>query len=71
MSLLIAVETVQADPGTPRQQYAAILQEYNPASGGLRKAATDLERKAAVERLAPFASKFVELAAKHPNDAIA
>ncbi len=71
LSLLIAVETVQADPGTPRQQYSAILKEYNPASGGLRKATTDLERKAAVERLATFASKFVELAAKHPKDPIA
>ena len=71
LSLPIAVEAVQADPGTPRQQYSAILREYNPASGALRKATTDLERKAAVERLATFASKFVELAAKHPKDPIA
>jgi hypothetical protein len=71
MSLPIAVEAGQADLGTPRQQYSAILKEYNPASGGLRKATTDLERKAAVERLARFPSKFVELAAKHPEDPIA
>ena len=71
LSLPIAVAEVQADPGTPRQQYSAILKEYNPASDGLRKATTDLERKAAVERLATFASKFVELAAKHPKDPIA
>jgi hypothetical protein len=71
MSLLIALEAGQTDLGTPRQQYSAILKEYNPASGGLRKATTDLERKAAVERLARFPSKFVELAAKHPEDPIA
>ena len=71
LSLPMAVEAVQADPGTPRQQYSAILKEYNPASGGLRKATTDLERKAAVERLATFSSKFVDLAAKHPKDPIA
>jgi hypothetical protein len=45
MSLPIAVEAGQADLGTPRQQYSAILKEYNPASGGLRKATTDLERR--------------------------
>ena len=71
LSLPIAVEAVQADSGTPRQQYSAILKEYNPASGGLRKATTDLERKEAVERLATFSSKFLELAAKHPKDPIA
>jgi hypothetical protein len=70
-SLSIVVGMSRADPGTPRQQYSAIFKEYGPISGGLRKATTDLERKAAVERLAPFASKFVELAAKHPDDPIA
>ena len=71
LSLTIAVKTSQADPGAPRQQYSAILKEYNPASAGMRNATTDLERKAAVERLAAFPSKFVELAAKHPRDTIA
>ena len=70
ISLPITTEAGQADLGTPRQQYSAILKEYNPASGGLRKATTDLERKAAVERLARFPSKFVELAVKHPEDPI-
>jgi hypothetical protein len=70
MSLPIAVEACQNAP-SPSQQYAAILKEFNPASAGLRKATTDLERKAAVERLARFPSKFVELAAKHPDDPIA
>jgi hypothetical protein len=71
LSVTIAVETGRADPGTPKQQYSAILKDYKPASGGLRKATTDLERKAAVERLATFSSKFVALAAKHPMDPIA
>lgn len=52
---------VQADPGTPKQQYSAILKEYNLASGGVRKAKTDLERKSVVERMATFPSKFVEI----------
>ena len=67
----IAIEAAEADSGTPRQQYSAILKEYNPASGALRKAKTDLQRKAAVERLATFSSKFVRLAAKNPKDPIA
>ena len=70
LSLPVAVEASQADTGTPAQQYAAIFKEYRPVSGGIRKAKTDLERKAAVERLAKFSSKFVELAAKHPDDPI-
>ena len=68
--LPIAVEAEQADSGTPMQQYSAILGEYNAASGGMRKATTDLERREAVERLSAFSSKFVDLAAKHPEDPI-
>ena len=30
MSLPIAVEACQADLGTPRQQFSAIIKEYNP-----------------------------------------
>ena len=71
LSMPIVAGVSQADPGTPAQQYSAILKEYTPVSGGLRKATTDLERKAAVERLARFPSKFVELSAKHPEDPIA
>ncbi len=65
------LRAVRADPGTPKQQYSAIFKEYSPVSGGMRDATTDLERKAAVERLGSFSSKFVELAAKHPQDPIA
>jgi hypothetical protein len=71
LSLPIAVDAGQVNPGTPKQQYSAIFKEYSPVSGGLRNAKTDLERKAAVERLAAFSSKFLDLAAKYPHDPIA
>jgi len=61
----------QADVKTPAQQYSEIFKQYSPVSGGLRGAATDSDRKAAVESLAPFAAKFVDLAEKYPNDPIA
>lgn len=61
----------QADVKTPAQQYSAISKAYSPVSGGLRRAKTDSDRKSAVEELAPFASKFIDLAEKYPNDPIA
>lgn len=61
----------QSDVKTPAQEYSAIFKEYSPVSGGLRGATTDSARKAAVEAMAPFASKFVDLAEKYPNDPIA
>jgi len=69
--LPIAVDAGQADSDTPRQQYTAIFKEYSPVSGGLRNATTDSDRKAAVERLAAFSSRFLDLAEKHPEDPIA
>ena len=71
LSLPIAVDAGHVNPGTPKQQYSAIFKEYRPVSGGLRNAKTDLERKAAVDRLAAFSSKFLDLAAKYPHDPIA
>jgi hypothetical protein len=71
LSLPIAVDAGHVNPGTPKQQCSAIFKEYSPISGGLRNAKTDLERKAAVERLAAFSSKFLDLAAKYPHDPIA
>ena len=69
--LSIIASEGQNKPGTPAEQYAALLREYRPASGGIRKAKTDLQRKAVVERLGTFPMKFLELAEKHPNDPIA
>ena len=57
--------------GTARRDYSAILKAYSSVSGGLRDAKSDLERKIAVERLGAFSSKFIDLAAQHPEDPIA
>jgi hypothetical protein len=71
MILPLAAFASQADVKTPAQQYSAIFKAYGPVSGGLRGAETDVERKAAVDELAPFASKFVDLAEKYSNDPVA
>ena len=67
LNLPISAEESQADPGTPAEQYAALLREYRPASGGMREAKSDLQRKAVVERLGTFPLKFVELAGCSPK----
>ena len=69
--LLNVVEIDGAESNTPKQQYTANFREYSLVSGGLRKATTDLDRKAAVEALAPFAPMFLELAEQHPTDPVA
>jgi hypothetical protein len=61
----------QTAVGTPAKQYSTLLKEYGPAGGGMRTATTDAERKTAVEKLATFASKFIDLAEKYPNDPVA
>jgi hypothetical protein len=72
--LLLGLSVVEAGdeskdtPATPAEQYKALLKEYHDESVGFRKAKTDEERKAAVERLGKFAPRFVELAEKHPGD---
>lgn len=71
LSLPFCADESQADSGTPAEQYTALLKEYRPVSGGMRKATTDLQRKAVVELLGTYPSRFVELAAKHPEDPIA
>ena len=71
LSLPIAAAERQDDAGTPTEQYAALLKEYRPASGGMRNAETDVQRKTAVERLGKFPQRFLDLADKYPNDPIA
>ena len=61
----------QAEPGTAEQQFAALMKEYGPVSGLMRQAKTDWERKAAVESLAAYPAKFLELAEAYPHDPIA
>jgi hypothetical protein len=70
LSLPITANESEVNPGTPAEQYKALLREYRPASGGMRKAKTDLERRVAVERLATYPQKFVKLAEKNPKDPI-
>ena len=67
LSATIALEEGRCDPGTPKQQYSALLKEYYPVAGGMRKATTDFERKAAVESIAAYPSKFMEIAEKYPK----
>lgn len=47
---------------SPAAQLEALRKEYSAASLGFRKATTDAERSRAVERLAPFARQFLDLA---------
>ena len=61
----------QTDGNTVKQDYSATLQAYRRVSGGIRDANSDLERKAAVERMGAFSSQFIDLAAKHPQDPVA
>lgn len=70
-SLSVADEEAPGRFDTPQEQYTAIFKEYSPVSRGLRDAKTDRERKVAVERMSAFSSKFIDLAAKHPQHSIA
>lgn len=70
LSLSISASESQDKTSTPAKQYTALLREYRPVSGRMRKATTDQQRKAAVERLAVYPAKFVELAEKNPQDPI-
>ena len=71
LGLSISAAAAADNPATPAEQYAALLREYNPASSGMRKAESDLQRKAAVERLGKFAPKFVKLVEDNSHDPIA
>ena len=71
LTLSIVAGVCKADPGTPAQQYSALLKEYRPVSAGMRKAKTDLERKTAVAQIGAYAPRFLELAKKYSKDPIA
>jgi outer membrane protein assembly factor BamB len=66
----LAASTPRDKTATPAQQYQAILKEYE-GGRGFRNAATDEERKAAVEAMAKFPRRFTKLAEKDPRDPIA
>ncbi len=71
LSVAVAEGESRDKPGTPAEQYRALLNEYEVGSRDFRKAKTDEERKTAVERLDKFALRFLELAEKQPKDPIA
>jgi len=71
LSLPIAADESQTDPGTPAEQFAALLREYGATSGAFRKASTDRQRKSAVERLDEFPQQFLDLADRNPADPVA
>jgi len=60
-----------ADAGAPDAEYAALLKQYSTASGGIRTAKTDEERRLHVERLGKFPARFLALAEKHPKNPVA
>ena len=70
-SLSVAGDDTRDKSDTPQQQYSAIFKNYIQVSRGLRDAKNDVERKAAVERMSASSAKFIELAARHPQDPIA
>jgi len=61
----------QRKPGTPREQYQALLKESRDAPEALSKARSDEERKAAVARLQKLPLRFLQLAEEHPKDPVA
>ena len=71
LSLSMTARGGPANTGTPAAQYAALFKEYRPASGGIRSAKTDEQRRLHVERLGKFPARFLALADKHPKDPVA
>src|SRR5207302_9322447 len=66
-------------PATPEQRYQALLKKYNDAfqeyAKAYREAKTPEEQQKVVQEKYPwpdkYASKFLELAEKHPKDPVA
>lgn len=71
LCLLIATSSGADDAGAPDAEYAALLKQYSTASGGIRTAKTDEERRLHVERLGKFPARFLALAEKHPKNPVA
>ncbi|HXG09531.1 MAG TPA: hypothetical protein VNK04_07055 [Gemmataceae bacterium] len=74
---LVALDD-KKEPGTPKQQYDAVMQEYRKVYSEhlnrLRLAKTQEERRQVEEKapdLQPFAARFLEVAEKNPKDPVA
>lgn len=66
-----ACACAQEVPASPSEQLQALLKESQAPGADFRKATTDAERNAAVERLAAFAPRFLEFAGRHAADPVA
>ena len=56
------------DTTSPTKEYKALLSKWSVESGSFRRATTDEERTAAVERLSAYSEKFSDLAERYPED---
>ncbi|MGB0580876.1 MAG: redoxin domain-containing protein [Limisphaerales bacterium] len=68
--MILSAFAIGAMAATPKEEYAAIMRDYN-ADMGIRSAESDLERRRAVERFGRLAERLVRLAQKFPDDPIA
>jgi hypothetical protein len=71
MSLAPVADDGQDKPATPAQQFEALLKEHQDVPDDLAKATTDDDRKMVLARLRTLPLRFLELAEKNPQDAVA
>ncbi len=71
MVLLLTKAESRADSVSAQAQYDSLLREYQRSSVGLRRAETDQQRKAAVDRCSEFPERFLQLANDHSSNPIA
>tara|TARA_Y100000588_G_scaffold392656_1_gene505411 strand:+ start:1506 stop:2048 length:543 start_codon:yes stop_codon:yes gene_type:complete len=71
VSLFIVSSSGAATVAEPAAEYNALLKQYSTASGGIRTAKTDDQRRLHVERLGKFPARFLALAEKHPENPVA
>ena len=65
------IEEAEGKSVTPAQQYEELLKEQQNVPYDLAKATTEDDRKKVVARLQSLPLRFLELAEKHPQDAVA
>ena len=69
--LSVSAVEAQDKAATPAEQYKALLGKFEATYRRFYDAKTDEERKAAVEGVAAFSPKFLDLAEKNAKDPIA
>ena len=65
------IEEAQGKSAPPAQQYESLLKEHQNVPDDLANATTEDDRKKVVARLQSLPLRFLELAEKHPQDAVA